>query len=91
MSSESKRYQVRDGSESSHCCFLATVVDTTKPYGNARRHETVCECFEYEHAQMIADALNARTNVVTVTIDAQQVCERIDEIVSATLKTKGGV
>lgn len=52
------RFKVVEGSESKHCCFDATVVDTTKPW-SADRYEPVCECFESEDAKMIADALNA--------------------------------
>lgn len=49
----SERYKVVEGSESAHCCFEATVVDTQ--FCN----ELVCECFDMESAQKIADALNA--------------------------------
>lgn len=63
------RYQVREGSQSAHCCFDATVVDTArpiviggKPYGRdgASQFEEVCECFSVEDAATIADALNAQ-------------------------------
>lgn len=51
-------------SQSAHCCFEYTVVDTTKPYiingeQYKGRFESVCECFEEEHAQLICDALNS--------------------------------
>jgi hypothetical protein len=59
------RYQVRDGSQSFHCCFGYTVVDTTKPvmvgdqqYNN--QFEAVCECYDEDDANAIADALNAK-------------------------------
>jgi uracil DNA glycosylase len=59
-----KRYQVVKGSQSAHCCFEATIVDTTKPvviggkpYPN--QYEEMCECFETHHAKLICDALNA--------------------------------
>ncbi len=58
-----KRYKVVEGSQSSHCCFEATVVDTTKPtmiggkqYGN--QFDAVCECFTLEEAQLVCDSLN---------------------------------
>lgn len=52
------------------CCNECSVVDTAKPVlfgdeaymdrdGNAV-YEEVCECADYDIAQMIADALNAR-------------------------------
>ena len=68
------RYQVSAKSESAHCCFEATVLDTeswqwadnakTVPLLKADGtlyYESVCECFELAHAEMIAAALNARS------------------------------
>ncbi|MNL08041.1 hypothetical protein D3C87_1287450 [compost metagenome] len=53
------RYQVVDGSESAHCCFEATVVDTHTPHPVYRdQHAWVCECFERVDAEKIASALN---------------------------------
>jgi hypothetical protein len=57
-------YEARVGSQSAHCCFEATVVDTRKPHligqTQYKDHcEAVCECFEIEDAQRIAAALNA--------------------------------
>lgn len=48
------RFKVVEGSESGHCCFVATVVDTEKTSIAA----IVCECLEPEDAQRVADALN---------------------------------
>lgn len=53
------RFKVIDGSQSAHCCFEATVVDTTKPGWGAGRYEPVCECFERADAEKIAAALSA--------------------------------
>jgi len=58
------RFEARRGSQSSHCCFEATVVDTTKPHmigGQQYKDdcEAVCECFFFEDAERIAAALNA--------------------------------
>jgi hypothetical protein len=54
---------VVNGSQSCHCCFEFTVVDKTKPvmingehYEN--RFEPLCECFDQDEAEQIADALN---------------------------------
>lgn len=47
------RYVVLSGSESKHCCFSATVVDTESD------NSTVCECFDGDEADRIAAALNA--------------------------------
>lgn len=63
---EGRRFVVVSGSESGHCCFRATVVDTHAPdiineggndccYG----YRTVCECFDCAKAEAVADALNA--------------------------------
>jgi len=69
MNITSKRYQIYDGSKSAHCCFVATVVDTTSPHmiggehyrgGDGQLHYfSVCECFSYDDAVLICDALNA--------------------------------
>jgi hypothetical protein len=57
------RYKMIDGSQSAHCCFEASVVDTERPVKNGDgedtdRFETVCECFTEGAAMQIADALN---------------------------------
>lgn len=65
------RYVVVSGSETAHCCFEATVVDTARPRviggkpfapNGAQRYENVCECLDVEDAEMIANALNAPQN-----------------------------
>lgn len=58
-----KRYLVVKGSQSGHCCFEATVVDTTKPVMLGGKHynnkfEPICECFSYSDARRIETALN---------------------------------
>lgn len=57
------RYIVVNGSQSAHCCFEFTVVDTMRPRMIRGQHymgefESVCECFGREEADLIADALN---------------------------------
>lgn len=63
-----ERYVVIEGSQSAHCCFEATVVDTSNPTvfngvpyapNGKQRYEAVCECFYQEDAERIAAALNA--------------------------------
>lgn len=58
------RYKVVEGSQSCHCCFDYTVVDTHNPVMIGGRQyrdqfEQVCECFYEVDANMICDALNA--------------------------------
>lgn len=58
------RYIVVRGSQSMHCCFGATVVDTTRPVmiGGEQyegQFEPLCECFDKADAERIAVALNA--------------------------------
>jgi hypothetical protein len=54
-----KRYQVIEESESAHCCFEATVVDTHKPHEMLKgKFHWVCECFDLADAKLICDALN---------------------------------
>lgn len=56
------RFQVIYISNSAHCCFQATVLDTEtrEPYSTAHNpcYLAVCECFEPEDADRIAAALN---------------------------------
>lgn len=61
------RYNISKGSQSVHCCFKYTVVDTTKPHIISGEHyqedgqfhyDIVCECFSNEAAELICDALN---------------------------------
>lgn len=52
------RYVVVKGSQSCHCCFDFTVVDTTKPTGYNGQFTIICECFEEADAKIVAEALN---------------------------------
>lgn len=65
-----ERYAIYEGSQSAHCCFEATVVDTTKPeiiggehYRDSRtgqlQYQAVCECFDKSDAERVCKALNA--------------------------------
>ncbi len=61
-----RRYRVSDEVEHG-CCYKATVVDTaTRRFEGMEGFEDddepafICECFDKETAQMIADAMNAR-------------------------------
>lgn len=58
------RYMVVDGSQSHHRCFDVTVVDTTRPVLIGGKHyenqfEPICECFDKQDADLIAEALNS--------------------------------
>ena len=52
-----ERFKVQEGSQSFHCCFEWSVLDTHdvqyRPEGQA-----VCECFEHKDALAICAALN---------------------------------
>lgn len=61
------RYKVVEGSQSAHCCFDATVVDTSKPTiingepycpDGVQQYEAVCEAFYEADAALICEALN---------------------------------
>lgn len=65
------RYIIAESSISSHCCFEATVMDSTKPDMIGDKHyedekgkhyEIVCECFTLECAKLICNALNILHN-----------------------------
>jgi hypothetical protein len=65
----SDRFIVIPRSESAHCCFSATVVDTTRPsgfYNGEQHYEHVCECFDPADAEKIAAALNSAAGVDSV-------------------------
>ncbi len=64
------RYAIYLGSQSLHCCFDATVVDTTRPHIICGEHykdsgpdgqyhyDAVCECFSVKDAELVCEALN---------------------------------
>jgi hypothetical protein len=58
------RYIVMEKSISAHCCFVASVLDTTRPNESGYRDDygkhyyCVAECFELEDARNVANALN---------------------------------
>ena len=62
------RYKVINESESAHCCFKATVIDTDQKIldgdGNHMlsdgrfKYESVCETFSIEDAELICSSLN---------------------------------
>lgn len=57
------RYQVVYESVSGHCCFEASVVDTSDVGGRntVNKHGAlICECFEPWDAELIAERLNAQ-------------------------------
>ncbi len=68
------RYHLHKGSDSSHCCFACSVIDTQPqknhgPLNDYRldfengipQFEAVCECMNEDDAQRICDALNRFT------------------------------
>jgi len=68
----SGRYVIYKGSSTGHCCFEATVMDSTKPTiidgerredSGGKRYWPVCECLDMEDALRVAEALNAMEDV----------------------------
>lgn len=58
MNAAQNRYRVTLKSESSHCCFKASVIDTQRPHEFfVHKQHTVCECFDVEDARLICEAL----------------------------------
>ena len=49
------KYYIKEGSDSGHCCFEYTVIDSSKCV-------QVCECFDIKQAQLICNALNKGEN-----------------------------
>lgn len=59
------RYQVIEESQSGHCCFEATVVDTKRPSPYTKgQFVAVCETFSVEDAHHVAQALNRLDEVL---------------------------
>jgi hypothetical protein len=59
----SDRYKVVEGSQSAHCCFSATVIDSANeirsPDGRRLDYfDAVCECISSIDAEFVARALN---------------------------------
>ena len=53
------RYKIMEGSESAHCCFTHTVVNS---FTNLPYFKTVAECFSKEDAELVCKALNLMNN-----------------------------
>lgn len=57
------RYKIVEGSESGHCCFYYTVVDSSqKEYEHGKKFKSVAECFDDEDAKSVCKALNLMHN-----------------------------
>lgn len=68
----SERFQVVPGSQSCHCCFEWTVVDTSKgrnAYEGDPAFEALCECYEEADARRIAAGLNATEDLERELLD----------------------
>lgn len=75
------RYKVVLGSESAHCCFSHTVVDTSKRLiiggkewerNGVPAYETVCETFDEENALRVCSALNQSEDIADKEAKAHQ-------------------
>lgn len=58
-----ERYKIVEGSESAHCCFDATILDTHQPEDCTKADGTpyyynLAECFYIEDATLIVNALH---------------------------------
>lgn len=56
------RYEIVEGSQTGHCCFVATIIDTytnRNLYPKDLEHNALCECMDVDDAQKICAALNA--------------------------------
>lgn len=64
-----ERYKVLEGSQSAHCCFAYTIIDSQKPTSNIRGeqyYENIAEVFERADADAIAKGLNAEDTLAKV-------------------------
>lgn len=65
-----KRYIYTKESESEHCCFTHTVIDTAggkEDYGDYWK-VTICECFDEKYAILITDTLNKMEEMSKTTL-----------------------
>ena len=75
---DSPRYKVIPESQSGHCCFDFTVVDTRRPViiGGEQfegQFEAVCECFDENAANLVCNSLNAASkNETSAGTDASE-------------------
>lgn len=69
-----ERFRIINGSDSGHCCFKYSIVDTSKSQWEGYHEEvrlnsrdikeygfvyvSVCECFELKDAELVCKALN---------------------------------
>ena len=57
-----ERYKIIEGSESGHCCFDATILDTHQPEDLTKDgtpyYHNLAECFYIEDATLIVNALH---------------------------------
>jgi hypothetical protein len=63
------RYKITRKSESGHCCFTHTIVDTEDD------SESICECFSEENAITICSALNGGEYQFTTTEEEEAKAE----------------
>lgn len=56
------RFKIVHGSESGHCCFEYSIVDTQQSITilGQEHFALVCECFYEQEAILVCEALNAR-------------------------------
>jgi len=88
--SDGKRYRVVRGSESGHCCFEATVIDTEELFDG--KPDYVCECFDPPRAHAIADAMNTADEATLNETGPvfQDRCGKEFDVLSALLYNPGG-
>lgn len=55
------RYKVIESSVTAHCCFEASVIDTTINKDLSAEY-VMCECFSIPHANKICELLNKDTS-----------------------------
>lgn len=87
------RYMIYDGSQSGHCCFNFTIIDTSKPVmiggeqyiNNSGRlqYKEVCECLDEESAKHICQALNFMDSDLFLELDFRQMYAMHEGIVNS--------
>ena len=62
------RYKVINDSDSAHCCFEASVIDTQTPTISSpgitiKDYTSICECMDIAQAHFIAKILNEKEHM----------------------------
>lgn len=80
-----ERYKISEKSDSGHCCFEATVIDTENPI------KSICECFSIEAAKTICNALNGFDRLEKAVAEANRAIKEVCKNSQLTLEERNQI